>query len=75
VQDRTYQLKKKDAQESLKKEEMLLQELSQILAAAGISASQEEKILTAIKNIPVLWEVIENQKFHEPHLEDLEALI
>jgi cell division protein FtsL len=48
---------------------MLLQKLSQILAVAGISASQEEKILTTVKNIPELQEVIDNQKFHEPHLE------
>jgi hypothetical protein len=45
---------------------MILQKLSQILAVAGIFASQEEKILTAVKNIPELQEVIKN---HEPHLE------
>ena len=32
---------------------MFLQELSHILAAAGISASQEEHILTAFKNLVV----------------------
>jgi hypothetical protein len=32
---------------------MFLQELSHILAAAGISASQEEHILTAVKNLVV----------------------
>jgi hypothetical protein len=54
---------------------MLLQEISQILAAVGVSASQEEKILTTIRNIPASLEVIEEQKFHEPHpQEDLEAL-
>jgi hypothetical protein len=37
---------------------MLLQEISQILATAGnISASQEEKILTAIRNTPAFSEI------------------
>jgi hypothetical protein len=60
----------------LSKEEMILQEISQILAAVGnISASQEEKILTTFRNIPALWEVIEDQKFHEKHQEeDLEEI-
>jgi hypothetical protein len=54
---------------------MLLQEISQILAAAGnISASQEEQILKAIRNISASQEVIEEQKFHEKHQEDLEEI-
>ena len=32
---------------------MFLQELSRILAAAGISASQEEHIFTTVKNLVV----------------------
>jgi hypothetical protein len=53
-----------------------LEELSQILAAVGISisASQEEQILTAVKNLSASPEVIEKQDFHELHpQEDLEA--
>jgi hypothetical protein len=41
----------------------------------NIFASQEEQILTAFRNIPALWEVIEDQKFHEQHQdEDLEEI-
>jgi len=55
---------------------MILQEISQIVGAAGnIYAFQEEKILKVIRNIPTLWEVIEDQKFHEQHhAEDLEEI-
>ena len=50
-----------------------LEELSQILAEAGIStsASQKEQVLNAIRNIDVSQEVIEEQEFHESQ-EDLE---
>lgn len=44
---------------------MLLQEISQILVTVGISTSQEEKILTTIKNISTLREVIKGEEFHE----------
>jgi hypothetical protein len=44
---------------------MLLQEICENLAATGkICAFQEEKILTAFKNIPPLRE-IDDKKFHE----------
>ena len=42
-----------------------LEELSQILAVAGISSSQEEQILTAIKNLYASSEVIKEPEFHE----------
>jgi len=48
---------------------MLLQKNSQILAVTEISTSQEDKILTIVKNIPKIQELIDNQKFHELHLE------
>jgi hypothetical protein len=52
---------------------MILQEISQILEEAGnISASQEEKVLTLIRNIYASWEVIEEKQFHEQHQEALE---
>jgi hypothetical protein len=52
---------------------MLLQEISQILAATrNISASQEEQNLTVITNISASREVIEEKQFHEQHQEDLE---
>jgi hypothetical protein len=54
---------------SLRKGGNVTPKISQILAVVEIFASQEEKILTAVKNIPELQEVIDNQKFHEPHLE------
>jgi hypothetical protein len=44
-----------------------LKELSQIIAAAGISASQEEQILTAVKNLPSSQEVVKEEEFHEQH--------
>jgi hypothetical protein len=53
-----------------------LTELSQILAATGISisASQEEQILTIVKNLSASPEVIEEEDFHELHpQEDLEV--
>jgi len=43
-----------------------LKELSQILAAAGFSASQEEQTLTTVKNLSTSREVIEELDFHEP---------
>ena len=56
----------------------ILKELSQVLEKNGIliSASQEEKILIASKNLYTSLEVIEELEFHEPHLqEELEASI
>jgi hypothetical protein len=51
-----------------------LEELSQILPTAGISASQEEKILTIVKNLVAYPDIIEEQEFHEPHPQEyLEA--
>ena len=51
------------------------EELSQILAATGIFSSQEEHILTVVKNLSTSPKDIEEPKFHEPHpWEDLEAL-
>jgi hypothetical protein len=44
-----------------------LKELSQILAAAGISASQEEQILIAVKNLHASREVIQEEKFDEQY--------
>lgn len=41
-----------------------LEELSRILATFGISAYQEEKILTAVKNLSTSTEVIYEPKFH-----------
>jgi len=45
----------------------ILGELSQILAVARISASQEEQILIPVKNLSSSPEVIEEQQIHEPH--------
>ncbi len=42
-----------------------LEELSQIIGATGIFASQEEQILTAVKNLSVSPKVIEEQQIHE----------
>ena len=42
-----------------------LEELSQILAATGISSSQEEQILIAVKNLSASPEVIKEPEFHE----------
>jgi hypothetical protein len=51
-----------------------LTELSQILAAVGISASQEEQILTIVKNLSASPKVIEEEEFHELHpQEDLKS--
>jgi len=44
-----------------------LEELSQILVAAGISTSQEEQILTVAKKLSAFPEVIEERQLHEPH--------
>ena len=43
----------------------ILEELSRILATAGISSSQEEQILTAVKNLSASPEVIKEPEFHE----------
>jgi hypothetical protein len=52
----------------------ILEELSQILAVIGISTSQEEKILTSVKNLFASPKDIEEPKFHVPHpCEDIEA--
>ena len=45
----------------------ILKELSQILAAAGVSASQEEQILIAVKNLYASREVIQEEKFDEQY--------
>lgn len=51
-----------------------LEELSQILTTTRISASQEEQILTIIKNLFASLEVIKEEEFHELHpQEDLKA--
>jgi hypothetical protein len=42
-----------------------LEELSQILAAVGISPSQEEHILAAAKNLSTSPEILEGPKFPE----------
>jgi hypothetical protein len=42
-----------------------LEELSRILAVAGISSSQEEQILTVVKNLSTSLEVIKEPEFHE----------
>jgi hypothetical protein len=54
---------------------MLLQEISQILAPVrNISTSQEEQILTAIKNIYAFREVIQEPKIQKKHhREDIEG--
>ena len=43
----------------------ILEEISQILAVARISSSQEEQILTAVKNLSASLEVIKESEFHE----------
>lgn len=43
----------------------ILEELSRILEAVGISSSQEEQILTAVKNLSAFLEVIKKPEFHE----------
>ena len=43
----------------------ILEELSWILAATRISSSQEEQILTAVKNLFASLEVIKEPEFHE----------
>ena len=51
-----------------------LEDISQILATVGISSSQEEQILTTIKNLSTYPKVIEESKIHGSHLQDdLEA--
>ena len=42
-----------------------LEGLSQIIVASGISSSQEEQILTAVKNLSASQGVIKEQKIHE----------
>jgi hypothetical protein len=42
-----------------------LEELSRILAVAGISSSQEEQILTAVKNLSTSLKFIKELEFHE----------
>jgi hypothetical protein len=44
-----------------------LEEISQILAAAWISTSQEDKILTIVKNLSASPKIIEEEEFHEIH--------
>jgi hypothetical protein len=43
----------------------ILEELSRILAAAGISSSWEEQILTTVKNLSASLKVIKEPEFHE----------
>ena len=43
----------------------ILEELSRILVAVGISSSQEEQILTAVKSLSTSVEVIKEPDFHE----------
>ena len=43
----------------------ILEELSRILAAAGISSSQEEQILTTLKNLSASLKVVKELEFHE----------
>jgi hypothetical protein len=55
---------------------MSLEELSQILATAGISSSQEEHILTTVRNLSTSPKDIEEPKSYEPCLqEDRETFI
>ena len=51
---------------------MSLKELSQVLARVGIliSTSQEEKILTKIKNLSTSPKLIKEPKIYEPHSQD-----
>ena len=42
-----------------------LEEFSRILAVAGISSSQEEQILTAVKNLSASLEAIDEREIHE----------
>jgi hypothetical protein len=45
---------------------MLLEVLYQLIETTGVSAYQEEKILTTIRNIHVSLEVLKEQNFYEP---------
>jgi hypothetical protein len=47
-----------------------LEELSRILALAGISTSQEEQILAVVKNLSASLEAIEETDIHEPCSQD-----
>lgn len=47
-----------------------LEELSRILAAVEISSSQEEQILTTVKNLSNSSEAINEPEQHEPHPQD-----
>ena len=47
-----------------------MEELSRILALAGISSSQEERILAVVKNLSTSPEEIDETKQHEPHPQD-----
>ena len=48
----------------------ILEEISRILALARISSSQEERILTAVKNLSTSLEAIDERKQYEPHPQD-----
>ena len=48
----------------------ILEELSRILALAGISSSQEEQILAVLKNLCTSPEAIDEPEQHEPHPQD-----
>ena len=47
-----------------------LEELSRILALAGISMSQEERILVVVKNLSSSSEAVEEPDIHEPCSQD-----
>ena len=48
----------------------ILEELYRILATTGISSSQEEQILIAVKNLYTSPEAIDEPEQHEPHSQD-----
>ena len=47
-----------------------LEEFSQILALAGISSSEEERILAVVKNLSTSPKAIDEPEQHEPHPKD-----
>jgi len=52
----------------------ILKDLSQILATTGVSSSQEEQILTVVKNLSTSLEVIAEPDFYDPQPhEELES--
>ena len=57
------------SQECVEPKRMFLEIFYQFLATIGISTSQEEEILTAIRNLSISRKVLQEHKFHEPHLQ------